>query len=78
MFHNSHSLETVVAYIVEQTYVDGERLSEPLTRNRVAGATGYPRALELVRSYRKISGRQLLSWAVIRAEYADGCLSEPF
>lgn len=82
--NHAHSLDNLAGYIVEQTIMKGVRLPEPLTRHRLSGGNSYPEALDLVRTYRTYSGgtldskRTIVSWAVIRAEYTDGCISQPF
>jgi hypothetical protein len=79
----AHNLSFIAGYIVEQTIKDGVKLPEPLERNRLEGASKYGEALELARTYRKFKSfspgfSSYESWAVIRAIYTDGCISEPF
>lgn len=76
----AHSLSFIAGYIVEQTIKDGVRLPEPLERNRLEGASKYGEAILLARNYRHVSliTQKRNDWAVIRAIYTDGCISEPF
>lgn len=81
---SAHNLSMITGYIVEQTIMYGEKLVKPLTRNRLDGANKYTEAIKLARGYCKIfhdnevRKNRFSSWAVIRAVYADGCISEPF
>lgn len=68
----------ITGYIVEETIRDGKRLAEALTKHALTGANKYGEAIALARDYRKFENGNIIRWAVIRAVYADGCISEPF
>lgn len=78
----AHNLSTITGYIVERTFANKQKFKKAREICRYDGANRYGDALQTAKSYRQLQFDsveiEIVSWAVVRAIYSDGCISEPF